>query len=131
MSNAAYGGYFPIPVTIRATWREGDFKPLGQGRWEGGTIAGDYTVPVAGRIPDELLDYIRKNGGALRLKIRLYDKGVFIGWDVEERYTTQYGSGLRNVMAGGNFKEVDIYGGKVRGQGWYIGKDGKKVFTDY
>jgi hypothetical protein len=74
----------PVPKAIHATWREGDFKSVYGGGWEGGTIAGDYTVPVAERIPDSILDYIRKNGGALRLKIRLKDDGILIGWDVEK-----------------------------------------------
>ena len=114
VSNSAYGGYgFPIPITIRATWREGEFKPLWQGGYTGGTIAGDYTVPVAERIPDEVLDYIRKNGGALRLKIRLHDKGVAIGWDIEMRLPIpnlprDY-AGARNYheyrMPGGDFRE--------------------------
>lgn len=129
VSNSAYGGYgFPIPITIRATWREGEWsnrtttadprdetkiEALPNGGYSGGTIAGDYTVPVAERIPDEVLDYIRKNGGALRLKIRLHDKGVAIGWDVEMRLPIpnlprDY-AGARNYheyrMPGGDFRE--------------------------
>lgn len=189
VSNSAYGGYgFPIPITIRATWREGEFKPLWQGGYTGGTIAGDYTVPVAERIPDEVLDYIRKNGGALRLKIRLHDKGVAIGWDVEhvipykdwKPNSLGLGSGVNYRMAGGDFKEarpatvvfedgnlkrvpssmptplsasdeamLNIHDlmlvkgtiitnpptppnhQRVWEKGWYIDKNGKKVFTDY
>ena len=96
----------PIPKTVSATWREGDFKRNEGGPWVGGTIIGDYTVPVAERIPDSILDYIRKNGGALRVKIRLKDDGVLIGWDVEEWYTTQYGRGLRWVLPGGDFLDT-------------------------
>jgi hypothetical protein len=109
----------PIPKAVRATWRVGKFeqKP-GGGGWNGGTIIGDYTVPVAERIPDDILDYIRKNGGALRLKIRLKDDGVLIGWDVEERYTTQYGRGVRWVLPGGDFREAQIFNGKVIDPGW-------------
>lgn len=82
-----------IPKTIRVVWRTGNVREKRdeKGRtnyhamgFEGGTILGDYTVPVAERIPDDVLDYIRKNGGALRLKIRLKDDGVLIGWDVEK-----------------------------------------------
>lgn len=73
----------PIPKVVRATWREGKFESVYGGSWKGGTIIGDYTVPVAERIPDSILDYIRQNGGALRLKIRLKDDGILIGWDVE------------------------------------------------
>lgn len=76
----------PVPKAIRATWRVGKFEQkAGGGGWVGGTVIGDYTVPVAERIPDSILDYIRENGGALRLKIRLMNDGVLIGWDVERR----------------------------------------------
>ncbi|RZI43924.1 hypothetical protein EGT07_00370 [Herbaspirillum sp. HC18] len=108
----------PLPKAIHVTWREGDYKYQGQGVWTGGTIIGDYTVPVAERIPDEVLDYIRRNGGALRLKIRLKDDGVLIGWDVEEWYTTQYGRGLRWVRPGGDFREAQIRDGNVIDPGW-------------
>jgi hypothetical protein len=44
---SAYGGSFlPILKTVRATWREGGYRYQGQGVWAGGTIIGDYTVPV-------------------------------------------------------------------------------------
>lgn len=63
-------------------------------------------MPVAERISDSVLDYIRKNGGALRLKIRLKDDGILIGWDVEEWFKTPYGRELRGVHPGGDFKEA-------------------------
>jgi hypothetical protein len=92
--------------------------------WKGGTIIGDYTVPVAARIPDEILNYIRASGGALRIKIRLKDNGVLIGWDVEERVPKpnwKPGDGaenyIRHSLPGGDFRE-DIYNGKVIDPGW-------------
>jgi len=108
VSNQTYtDNSMPIPKAVHATWREGAYKyQLNPPGWVGGTIIGDYTVPVAERIPDSVLDYIRKNGGALRLKIRLKDDGVLIGWDVEEWYTTQYGRGLRWVLPGGDFLDT-------------------------
>ncbi|MHB1232049.1 MAG: hypothetical protein ACYCZQ_05645 [Burkholderiales bacterium] len=121
----------PVPKTVRATWREGQFKSVYGGGWKDGNIIGDYTVPVAERIPDSILDYIRKNGGALRLKIRLKDDGILIGWDVEEWYTTQYGRGLRWVLPGGDFQEAEIFNGKVVRKGWYIDKSGQKIKTDW
>ena len=108
-----------IPAAIRVTWRTGEVRerlnPFGrpsgdQFGFEGGTVLGDYTVALASRIPDEVLDYIRTRGGALRVKIRLNDDGVAIGWDVEERVPKpnwQPSSGARNFiqysMAGGDF----------------------------
>jgi hypothetical protein len=134
------GGGFPIPKTIRATWRVGKFeqKPGGEG-WVGGTIIGDYTVPVAEHISDSVLDYIRKNGGALRLKIMLKDDGILIGWDVEKSLPIpgckpRYGepcTGLEYFVPGGDFKEAKIYNGKVVQKGWYIDKNGQKIETDY
>lgn len=106
----------PVPMTIRATWREGDYQYQGQGVWKGGTIVGDYTVPVAERIPDDVLDYIRQNGGALRIKIRLKDDGVLIGWDVEKSLpipgcqpgTVAICTAIHHLMPGGDFREVQV-----------------------
>jgi hypothetical protein len=119
-----------LPKAIRVVWRSHDatqkriygglecgtrgcpeYLKLG---WEGGTVLGDYTVPLATQIPDEVLDYIRANGGALRVKIRLKDNGVAIGWDVEHIIPySQWkpnklglGSGITYRMAGGDFREV-------------------------
>lgn len=69
---------------------------------------------MAERIPDSILDYIRKNGGALRLKIRLKDDGILIGWDVEKSIPRSncvktYGetcSQLEYFLPGGDFKEA-------------------------
>jgi len=145
VSNSSYGGGFPIPVTVRATWKKDPKKdivhgkdPVNNGGWLGGIIVGDYTVPVAERIPDEVLDYIRKNGGALRLKIRLHDEGIFIGWDVERslpipNLPRDY-SGPKEyhawLMAGGDFCEPKISHGEIIKHAWYINKQGNKVFTD-
>lgn len=105
----------PIPKTIRATWRIGKFEQkAGGGGWIGGTIIGDYNVPVAERIPDSILDYIRENGGALRLKIRLKDDGILIGWDVEhvipykdwKPNSLGLGSGVSYRMPGGDFLDT-------------------------
>ncbi|SDY98573.1 hypothetical protein SAMN04515617_1432 [Collimonas sp. OK242] len=131
-SQSAYpGGERGLPKTIRATWRVGDFRQKqGGGGWNGGTIVGDYTIPVAGRIPDEILNYIRKNGGALRIKLRLKDDGILLGWDVQRRVPipgVDYKHckdprdcvyGLAYEMAGGDFREATIVNGKVVDPGW-------------
>ncbi|NBD22240.1 hypothetical protein GTZ97_16415, partial [Aquabacterium fontiphilum] len=44
------------------------------------TLLFDVEVPVADRIPDELLDELRRGGGGLRIKIRLHREGVLLGW---------------------------------------------------
>ncbi|MCW5257642.1 hypothetical protein D5038_15100 [Verminephrobacter aporrectodeae subsp. tuberculatae] len=96
--------------------------------YEGGSILGDYTVQVASRIPDEVLDFIRKNGSSLlRLKIRLADHGVLVGWDVEEWYNAIGGRTFRYVMPGGDFREPQIKHGEIIERGWMITPDGKKV----
>ena len=121
VGNQSYtdNSFIPVPKTIPATWRRDDpNNKIYTGKkgepWSGGVIIVDFTVPVAERIPDEILDYIRKNGGALRLKIRLHDKGIAIGWDVE--FVIPYadwkpnnlglGSGVSHRLAGGDFKEA-------------------------
>lgn len=134
------GGALPVPKTVHTTWREGDVRrervkkadgttsPL---QWIGGTIVGDYTIEVASRIPDAVLDSIRNEGGALRLKFRLKDDGVLLGWDIERP-----GGGIsRYSMAGGDFREATVTfnndGKVVRQPGWYIDKNGQKVETDF
>jgi hypothetical protein len=105
----------PSPRTVRATWRTGEIRYVWGGGWEGGTIVGDYTFPVAERIPDAILDDIRKNGGALRVKIRLADDGILIGWDIERRVlipNCKRGVGetcraVRYFLPGGDFCERD------------------------
>lgn len=43
------------------------------------SVESDSMHVDAERIPDDVPDYIRKNSGTLRLKIRLKDDGVLIG----------------------------------------------------
>ena len=132
----SYGSEFGVPVTLRATWRhEGETvdgvlqNPIRgtaeYGIYEGGTVVGDYTVPVAERIPDELLAAMRKGVGGFRLKIRIHPEGLLIGWDLSRGFNLQY-------FAGGDFREADIENGKVLRKGWYIHpKTGQKIETDF
>jgi hypothetical protein len=119
-----------VPSTVRVVWREGtgwdDFKKI----WNIGTIVGDYTVPVAERIPDEVLADIRTNGGSLRLKFRLKPDGVLFGWDIE-RDGAGTGYSLRYDMPGGDFKAARIVNGRAAEPGWQVMSDGQKMQTDY
>lgn len=77
-----------VPEKVRVVWRVNDTE--GYRDKEGlirysAKIAGDYTIPVASRIPDEVIASIRKNGGGLRLKFRLKPNGVLFGWDIERK----------------------------------------------
>jgi hypothetical protein len=121
----SYSSEFGVPRTLRVTWREGDCRVTERyGEYVGGTIIGDYTVPVAERIPDELLDDLRRNGGMFRLKIRIHDDGPLIGWDIKDILPTYH--------AGGDFREADIVNGKVVRKGWYIDpKTKQKIETDF
>lgn len=74
-----------------------------------GTLVGDYTLAVADRIPDALLDSLRKDPrGNLRIKFRLHPEGVYFGWEIDR------GQGrVRAVndpppyeQTGGDFKEA-------------------------
>jgi hypothetical protein len=118
------GGERRIPRAIRATWRTGDYRLTSEGTWVGGTLMGDYTTTVAERIPREVFEYMRKNGGSLRLKIRVVDGAVLVGWDVE-KYVPVEGwkpgdgdSGFHYYMAGGDFREDRVYNGKIVEPGW-------------
>jgi hypothetical protein len=60
-----------VPLTVRVTWREGAGWDKVKEVWNEGTVIGDYTIPVAERIPETVLADIRAHRGALRLKFRL------------------------------------------------------------
>ena len=86
------------------------------GKHFSGTIIGQWKVPVADRIPDDLLDELRQRGGSLRIKIRLHREGVLLGWDIERRpgfdpkKRDSYGEAAYVspgwVKTGGDFKEA-------------------------
>jgi hypothetical protein len=87
-----------IPIRLKVTWRIQDpLNPIvdrGRGPassvnrevWSGGKLTGTFEIPVANRIPDDLLDDLRRDPkGSLRVKIRLHREGVLLGWDIERR----------------------------------------------
>jgi hypothetical protein len=134
-SKHAYGAEFGVPISLRATWlRENEEvngviqNPIRVTRYdtyEGGVVVGDFTVQVAERIPEDLLDAMRKGVGGFRLKLRLHDDGLLIGWDLSRGFNLQY-------FAGGDFREADIENGKVVRKGWYIHpKTGQRIETDF
>lgn len=143
----SYGGDdFVMPKTVRMMWFTDDAQIrrniLSPPAFEGGRLLADVTVPVAARIPLEVLDEARKKGAGLRLKIRVHPEGVLIGWDIERRpgfdpkKLDSYGE-ARYVapvysFVGGDFREAEIYNGQVVRKGWYINpKTGKKIETDF
>jgi len=81
-----------------------------------GDLYGQWRVPVAERIPDDLLDDLRKRpGGGLRIKFRFHPEGVLLGWDIERR--PGYDRDKSNAgqyyppaysHTGGDFKEMRI-----------------------
>ena len=120
-----------VPVTVRVVWHDST-KIVGRKdnpniNTYDGNIIGDYTLPIAQRIPAELLKDIRSRGGGLRLKFRLKADGVLFGWDIER----SGGSLSEFYMPGGDFKEARIYNGKAIEPGWYIDQNGTKIMTDY
>jgi len=94
-----------VPEIVRVTWRTNDSEgyrdQAGRIRYSA-KIVGDYTIPIASRIPNEVVAEIRKNGGGLRLKFRLKPDGVLFGWDIE-----RFEGGLpRHSMPGGDFLQT-------------------------
>lgn len=99
---ALEGGY--VPLTVRVVWRNGAGWDKVKEVWNEGVIAGDYTIPVANRIPDAVLRDIREHGGNLRLKFRLKPDGVLFGWDIER--AAPLGDVSIFEMPGGDFLET-------------------------
>lgn len=138
-ANSSYGADFGVPKFLRFEWRDKiEMEPRGalkrglpDGAYYGGNILGNYTVPVASRIPDALLEDKRRNGGGFRLKIRIHPDGPLIGWDLERGVGTGP-DGSKFHHAGGDFQEAYIYNGKVLRKGWFIHpKTGQRIETDY
>lgn len=136
---SSYGADFGVPKFLRFEWRDktqmesdGALKRgLPDGAYYGGKILGNYTVPIASRIPDSLLEDKRQNGGGFRLKIRIHPDGPLIGWDLERGIGTGP-DGSKFHHAGGDFQEAYIYQGKVLRKGWFIHpKTGQRIETDY
>lgn len=95
-----------VPETVRVVWRDSSEivgrKDDPTQNTYAGNILGNYTIPIASRIPDEVVAEIRKNGGGLRLKFRLKPDGVLFGWDIE-----RFEGGLpRHSMPGGDFLQT-------------------------
>ena len=95
-----------VPEKVKVIWRDNSTSlayPNGRsGITYGGKLLGNYTLPIANRIPEEVLQEIRKNGGGLRLKFRLKPDGVMFGWDIE-----RFSGGLpRHSMPGGDFLDT-------------------------
>jgi hypothetical protein len=93
-----------IPLTVRVIWRKGAGWDKVKEVWNEGMIAGDYTIPVARRIPDEVLNDIRAHRGNLRLKFRLKPDGILFGWDIER--AAPLGDVSIFEMPGGDFFET-------------------------
>ena len=138
-ANSSYGADFGVPKFLRFEWRDKiEMEPRGalkrglpDGAYYGGNILGNYTVPVASRIPDALLEDKRRNGGGFRLKIRIHPDGPLIGWDLERGIGTGP-DGSKFHHAGGDFQEAYIYQGQVLRKGWFIHpKTGERIETDY
>lgn len=147
-SVSSYGSDdFVVPKTIRmmyygANAKNGIFNELAPPSIEDIRPIADIKVTVAERIPDAILDEVRKNGGGFRLKLRLKEDDLLVGWDIESRpgydpkklesngqpiYVTPVHS-----FVGGDFQEAKIYNGQVVRKGWYIDKKtGRKIETDF
>jgi hypothetical protein len=127
-SQHSYSASFGVPKLLRAEWRDPAVEYGGSavtGAYDGGVVIANYTVPVASRIPEEVLEGMRDKVGGFRLKIRLHDDGLLIGWDLSRGFNLQY-------LPGGDFREAEIENGKVVRKGWYIHpKTGVKHETNF
>jgi hypothetical protein len=143
---AAIGDQLVIPKTLRVIRYAEDARIKGNATPFSafdGAVARDVTVPVASRIPDELLEDLRRDPkGVLRLKLRIHPDTLLVGWDIERRpgfdpkKRDQFGEAVYvapvHSFAGGDFREAKIFNGQVVRKGWYIDpKTGQKIETDF
>lgn len=136
----------PVPEQVRIVWRDSAQHGREQknGSTYSGKIIGDQTIEVGSRIPQDLINDLKRDSkGILRLKFRMSkEQGMLLGWDIERRpgYDPRIrdSSGEARYVApvhsfvGGDFQEAKIYNGQVVRAGWYIDKKtGRKVETDH
>ena len=128
-----------IPERARIVWRD-------SGEWGedaqqmpvyAGKIIGDEVIEVGTRIPQALLDDLKRDPkGGLRLKFRMSQQGTLLGWDIDRRpgYVPGRDMYVPAVYShvGGDFREAQIENGKVVTKGWYIDKKtGEKIEIDF
>lgn len=97
-----------IPRWVRVTWREGPGIEMDwtNGGWKGGSVVGDYTVPVLERIPPEAFALVKAAPGrALRLSFRIKDDGVLFGWAVQQAGPSSF----YDLKRGGDFTDSKMY----------------------
>jgi len=137
----------PVPERVRILWRDssasGEGNMPGIGGHQTGNIIGDEIIEVGSRIPQELIDDLKRDPkGNLRLKFRMSDQGTLFGWDIERRpgfdpkKRDQFGNIVYfppvHSFAGGDFREAEIINGKPVRKGWYIDRHtGQKIETDF
>ena len=135
-----------VPERVRIIWRDSDTYVLNPDRVtsrRAGNIIGDETIEVGTRVPQELIDDLKRDlRGSLRLKFRMSDQGTLFGWDIQRRpgfdpkKRDQWGEavyvGPVHSFAGGDFREAKIFNGKPVRKGWYIDRRAGKTFeTDF
>lgn len=153
-SISGYGGHsagdqLVVPKTLRLVRYSADSRMLGGLTYPAydGTPILDVTVPIAERIPDEVLDRVRKYKGSLILKLRIHPKTLMVGWEVRngrsypfkrDKYGNAYTTD-EDDMVGGDFSErrvqhryLDGRFQMVESKGWYIDPDtGQRVEADF
>lgn len=133
----------PPPERVRILWRDSSkFVPDGRVVYAG-NIIGDELIEVGSRIPQELIDDLKRDPkGNLRLKFRMSDQGTLFGWDIQRRpgfdpkKRDRFGEAVyvppEHSFAGGDFREAEIINGKAVRKGWYIDRrTGQKIETDF
>jgi hypothetical protein len=148
---SSYGGggtgdNLVVPKTLRMIRYENGSIPFGNAKpfaaYDGAVIT-DVTVPVASRIPEDLLEDLRRDPkGVLRLKLRIHPDTLLVGWDIERRpgfdpkkrdvFGEAVYVGPVHSFAGGDFREAKIFNGQVIRKGWYNDpKTGQKIETNF
>jgi hypothetical protein len=148
-SGLAVSSLSEIPERVRIIWRDANGE-----KWdkEGiflepiGRIIGEEIVEVGSRIPQEAVEQIKRlRRAGLGVKFRMSNQGTMVGWHVARRriagndadtdnidLDVQPQVGLVYSMAGGDFREAEIFNGIAIRKGWYIDKKtGQKIETDF
>jgi hypothetical protein len=134
----------PPPERVRIVWRDSSVLKFmtDLGMRYAGNIVGNEILEVGTRVPQELIDDLKREPGSLRLKFRMSDQGTLFGWDIQRRpefdpkgrdlHGEAAYAALVHSFAGGDFREAKILDGKPVRKGWYIDKrTGQTIETDF
>jgi hypothetical protein len=107
-----------IPEIIRIIWHDPESVIYVNDPWPRftGKVIGEDRIEVGSRIPQSVIDSIKKRGGGLRLIFRMANEGTYFGWAI----VRDPRGGLSSEEEGGDVASAYYKEDRTLRKGWYI-----------